>query len=197
MKPLAGYNGEGKAPCGIAKKALLVQCQAYRQQYGMNAIYLLPVNLYGPRDNFDPEASHVIPALIRKCLEARESRAAEIVCWGDGSATRAFLYAPDAAAGLVAAAEKYDGLEPVNLGTSEEVSIRDLVGMVARHCRFEGKIVWDTSQPNGQPRRCLDTSRAERLFGFSAPTPLEDGLAQTVQWYQEHSSKRASHPASC
>jgi GDP-L-fucose synthase len=183
-----GYPEETNAPYGIAKKALLVQCQAYRQQYGMNAIYLLPVNLYGPRDNFDPETSHVIPALIRKCIEARESAAPEIVCWGDGSATRAFLYAADAAAGLVAAAEQYDGADPVNLGTPEEVSIRDLVETITRLCRYEGKIVWDTGQPNGQPRRCLDTSRAERAFGFSAPTTLADGLAQTVKWYGERRS---------
>jgi GDP-L-fucose synthase len=180
-----GYPEETNAPYGIAKKALLAQCQAYRQQYGMNAIYLIPVNLYGPRDNFDLETSHVIPALIRKCVEARESAAPEIVSWGDGSATRAFLYAPDAAAGLVAAAEKYDGADPVNLGTPEEVSIRSLVETIARLCRYEGKIVWDTSQPNGQPRRCLDTSRAEQVFGFSAPTTLSEGLAQTVQWYRE------------
>jgi len=186
-----GYPEETNAPYGIAKKALLVQCQAYRQQYGMNAIYLLPVNLYGPRDNFDLETSHVIPALIRKCLEARESAAPEIVSWGDGSATRAFLYAPDAAAGLVAAAEKYDGADPVNLGTPEEVSIRGLVEMIARLCQYEGKIVWDTSQPNGQPRRCLDTSRAEQAFGFSAPTTLSEGLAQTVKWYRE--SRQAVH----
>jgi GDP-L-fucose synthase len=162
-----GYPEEGNAPYGIAKKALLVQCQAYRQQYGMNAIYLLPVNLYGPRDNFDPETAHVIPALIRKCVEAHESGAPEIVCWGDGSATRAFLYALDAAVGLVAAAEKYDGADPLNLGTSEEISIRSLVETIARLCQFEGRIVWDTSQPNGQPRRCLDMSRAEQAFGFS------------------------------
>jgi GDP-L-fucose synthase len=180
-----GYPEETNAPYGIAKKALLAQCQAYRQQYGMNAIYLLPVNLYGPRDNFDLETSHVIPALIRKCVEASESGAPEIVSWGDGSATRAFLYAPDAAAGLVAAAEKYDGADPVNLGTPEEVSIRSLVETIAQLCRFEGRIVWDTSQPNGQPRRCLDTSRAEQAFGFSAPTTLAEGLAQTVEWYRE------------
>jgi len=186
-----GYPEETNAPYGIAKKALLAQCQAYRQQYGMNAIYLLPVNLYGPRDNFDLETSHVIPALIRKCVEASESGAPEIVSWGDGSATRAFLYAPDAAAGLVAAAEKYDGADPVNLGTPEEVSIRSLVEMIARLCRFEGRIVWDTSQPNGQPRRCLDTSRAEQAFGFSAPTVLSEGLAQTVKWYRE--SRKAVH----
>jgi GDP-L-fucose synthase len=186
-----GYPEETNAPYGIAKKALLVQCQAYRQQYGMNAIYLLPVNLYGPRDNFHPETSHVIPALIRKCIEARDSAAPEIVCWGDGSATRAFLYAPDAAAGLVAAAEKYDGADPVNLGTPEEISIRDLVETIARLCQYEGKIVWDTSQPNGQPRRCLDSSRAKQAFGFSAPTILADGLVQTVKWYQERC--QASH----
>jgi GDP-L-fucose synthase len=180
-----GYPEETNAPYGIAKKALLAQCQAYRQQYGMNAIYLLPVNLYGPRDNFDLETSHVIPALIRKCVEASESGAPEIVSWGDGSATRAFLYVPDAAAGLVAAAEKYDGADPVNLGTPEEVSIRSLVETIAQLCRFEGRIVWDTSQPNGQPRRCLDTSRAEQAFGFSAPTTLAEGLAQTVEWYRE------------
>lgn len=180
-----GYPEETNAPYGIAKKALLVQCQSYRQQYGMNAIYLLPVNLYGPRDNFDLQSSHVIPALIRKCVEARQSRAAEIVCWGDGSATRAFLYAADAAIGLVAAAEKYDGADPINLGTAEEVSICDLVEMVARLCRYDGRIVWDTTQPNGQPRRCLDTSRAQDAFGFTAPTPLGEGLAETVRWYEK------------
>jgi GDP-L-fucose synthase len=179
-----GYPEETNAPYGIAKKALLTQCQAYRQQYGMNAIYLLPVNLYGPRDNFDLESSHVIPALIRKCLEARERGAEEIVCWGDGSATRAFLYAPDAALGLVAAAERYDGPGPVNLGTEEEVPIRDLVQMIAKLCRYEGKITWDLTQPNGQPRRALDTARARELFGFVAPTSLTEGLQHTVEWYK-------------
>jgi GDP-L-fucose synthase len=182
-----GYPEETNAPYGIAKKALLVQCQAYREQYGMNAIYLLPVNLYGPRDNFDLQSSHVIPALIRKCIEARNSGAREFVCWGDGSATRSFLYAPDAAIGIVAAAEKYDDAEPVNLGTTEEVSIRDLVEIISKLCRYEGKVVWDTTQPNGQPRRCLDTSRAQAAFGFTAPTPLAAGLAETVKWYSETS----------
>jgi GDP-L-fucose synthase len=180
-----GYPEETNAPYGVAKKALLVQCQAYREQYGMNAIYLLPVNLYGPRDNFDLETSHVIPALIRKCVEARESGARSITCWGDGSATRAFLYAPDAAVGLVAAAERYDGPEPVNLGVSEEVAIRDLVKLIARLCYYEGEIVWDTTQPNGQPRRSLSASRAQQFFGFCAATTLAEGLAQTVKWYEE------------
>ena len=180
-----GYPEETNAPYGIAKKALLVQCQAYRQQYGMNAIYLLPVNLYGPRDNFDLETSHVIPALIRKCLEAKRTASENIVCWGDGSATRAFLYAADAAEGLVLAAEKYDGADPVNLGTKEEISIRDLAETIARLCGYDGGIVWDTSQPNGQPRRCLDISRAERYFGFRARTTMPEGLAATIQWYQQ------------
>ena len=179
-----GYPEETNAPYGIAKKALLAQCQAYRQQYGLNAIYLLPVNLYGPRDNFDLESSHVIPALIRKCLEAKQRGEPSITCWGDGSATRAFLYAPDAAEGLVLAAEQYDGDEPVNLGTTEEVSIRDLVGTIARLCDFRGEIRWDTSQPNGQPRRALDTSRARNYFGFEARTPMEEGLARTIAWYR-------------
>jgi GDP-L-fucose synthase len=185
-----GYPEETNAPYGIAKKALLVQCQAYRQQYGMNAIYLLPVNLYGPRDNFDLQSSHVIPALIRKCVEAREAGAPEIRCWGDGSATRSFLYAPDAALGIVAAAEIYDGSEPVNLGAAEEVAIRDLVETIARLCYYKGGIVWDTSQPNGQPRRCLDTARAQQAFGFSAATSLSEGLAHTVEWYEQ--SRRAA-----
>jgi len=185
-----GYPEETNAPYGIAKKALLVQCQAYRQQYGMNAIYLLPVNLYGPRDNFDLETSHVIPALIRKCLEARETSAGEIVCWGDGSATRAFLYAADAAEGFVLAAERYDGADPVNLGTPEEISVRELVEVIARLCAFEGRIVWDTSQPNGQPRRCLDISRAQDSFGFTARTSLAEGLAATVAWFERNRSSR-------
>jgi len=184
-----GYPEETNAPYGIAKKALLVQCQAYRDQYGMNAIYLMPVNLYGPRDNFDLESSHVIPALIRKCLEAKETGAPHIVCWGDGSATRAFLYAPDAARGLLLAAERYEGAEPVNLGTSEEISIRELVTTIARLCDFEGEIVWDTSQPNGQPRRSLDTTRAEQWFGFRAGTKLEEGLAETVAWYRNSAAR--------
>ncbi|HLG95900.1 MAG TPA: GDP-L-fucose synthase [Bryobacteraceae bacterium] len=181
-----GYPEETNAPYGIAKKALLVQCQAYREQYGVNSIYLLPVNLYGPRDNFDLDNSHVIPALIRKCLEAKRRADSSITCWGDGSATRAFLYAPDAAEGLVLAAEAYDGADPVNLGTSEEVSIRALVGMIAALCGFNGDIIWDTRQPNGQPRRALDNSRAEKLFGFTARTPLEQGLAATIKWYRQN-----------
>jgi GDP-L-fucose synthase len=181
-----GYPEETNAPYGIAKKALLVQCQAYRKQYGFNAIYLMPVNLYGPRDNFDLESSHVIPALIRKCVEARRSGAGEIVCWGDGSPTRAFLYAADAAEGLVLAAERYDGADPVNLGTAEEVPVRELVATIARLCRFEGRIAWDTGKPNGQPRRALDSSRAGRLFGFRARTRLPEGLAATVRWFEEH-----------
>jgi GDP-L-fucose synthase len=180
-----GYPEETNAPYGIAKKALLVQCQAYRAQYGMNAIFLLPVNLYGPRDNFDLETSHVIPALIRKCCEARRSGAREIVCWGDGSATRAFLYASDAAEGIVLAAQRYDGAEPVNLGTPDEVSIRELVETIAELCEYDGGIVWDTSQPNGQPRRCLDVSRAQRYFAFRARVSLSSGLAATVRWYRE------------
>ena len=183
-----GYPEETNAPYGIAKKALLVQCQAYRQQYGTNAIYLLPVNLYGPRDNFDLESSHVIPALIRKCLDAKGRGADSVTCWGDGSATRAFLYAPDAARGLVLAAEKYDGSEPVNLGAAEEVSVRDLVQTIARLCEFTGEIRWDTSQPNGQPRRALDGTRAEEWFGFRAQTPFAEGLAATIAWYRQNAA---------
>lgn len=181
-----GYPEETNAPYGIAKKALLVQCQAYREQYGMNAIYLLPVNLYGPRDNFDLHSSHVIPALIRKCLEAKESGAQEMVCWGDGSPTREFLYAPDAAKGLVLAAERYDSPEPVNLGSGREISIKELSETIARLCGFNGKIVWDTSKPNGQPRRKLDVSRARDHFGFEAGTTFEDGLRETIDWYCNH-----------
>ena len=186
-----GYPEETNAPYGIAKKALLVQCQAYREQYGMNAIYLIPVNLYGPRDNFDPRSSHVIPALIRKCLEARRSGAEEIVCWGDGSATRGFLYVADAAEALVLAAERYDGGEPVNIGGVEEIAVRDLVAAIAGLCGFTGRVVWDTSKPNGQPRRCLDNSRAERCFGFRAKTSLADGLRAAVEWYRERSAGEA------
>jgi GDP-L-fucose synthase len=179
-----GYPEETNAPYGIAKKALLVQCQAYREQYGMNAIYLLPVNLYGPRDNFDPHSSHVIPALIRKALEARDSGSDEFVVWGDGSATREFLYVDDAAEGIVSAAERYDGEAPVNLGSGEEMPIRDLVGLIAELCDFRGRIVWDTTKPNGQPRRKLDTTRAAREFGWHAGTSLRDGLRQTIAWYE-------------
>jgi GDP-L-fucose synthase len=179
-----GYPEETNAPYGIAKKALLVQCQAYRQQYGMNAIYLLPVNLYGPRDNFNPRSSHVVPALIRKCIEAKERGDKEIVVWGDGSPTREFLYAPDAAHGLVLAAQRYDGAEPVNLGSGDEISIRDLVETVADVCEFDGNVVFDASKPNGQPRRKLDVTRARASFGFTASTSLADGLRETINWYR-------------
>ncbi len=178
-----GYPEETNAPYGIAKKALLVQCQAYRQQYGLNAIYLMPVNLYGPGDNFDPESSHVIPALIRKCLEARERGETRVTVWGDGSPTREFLYVEDAAEGLVLAAERYDRGEPVNLGSGEEISIRDLAHLIARLCGFEGEIAWDVTKPGGQPRRRLDTTRAERWFGFRARVGLEEGLRRTIAWY--------------
>ncbi|MDP2996633.1 MAG: GDP-L-fucose synthase [Bryobacterales bacterium] len=178
-----GYPEETNAPYGIAKKALLVQCQAYRQQYGMNAIFLLPVNLYGPRDNFDPETSHVIPALIRKCVEATEQGRAEIVLWGDGSPTREFLYVEDAAEAVLAATERYDKPAPVNLGSGVEITIRDLAETIARLTGFKGRITWDVTQPNGQPRRCLDVSRAEREFGFRARVPFDEGLRRTIAWY--------------
>lgn len=180
-----GYPEETNAPYGIAKKALLVQCQAYREQYGMNAIYLLPVNLYGPGDNFDLNSSHVIPALIRKALEARNSGADELVVWGDGSATREFLYVEDAAEAIVRAAECYDGAEPVNIGSGDEYAIRDLVTTISDECGFRGRIMWDVSKPNGQPRRKLDTRRAEAYFGFRAKTSLRQGLSQTIAWYEE------------
>jgi len=180
-----GYPEETNAPYGLAKKMLLVQAQAYRQQYGFNAIFPLPVNLYGPRDNFDLETSHVIPALIRKCLEAKERGEDQVVLWGDGSPTREFLYVEDAAEGLVLAAERYNGPEPFNLGSGQEIPIKDLAELIARLTGFRGKIVWDTSKPNGQPRRALDTSRAEQYFGFRAQTPFEEGLRRTIEWYQE------------
>jgi GDP-L-fucose synthase len=179
-----GYPEETNAPYGIAKKALLVQCQSYRQQYGMNAIFLLPVNLYGPRDNFDLESSHVIPALIRKCLEARAAGASELVFWGDGSPTREFLYVADAARGIVLATQEYDKPEPVNLGSGREISIRDLAETITRLTGFTGAIRWDPSKPNGQPRRCLDVRRAKSEFGFRATTSLEAGLEETIRWYQ-------------
>ena len=181
-----GYPEETNAPYGLAKKMLLVQAQAYRQQYGYNAIFLLPVNLYGPRDNFNPNSSHVIPALIRKCFEAQEQGKQEIVAWGDGSPTREFLYVEDAAEGILLASEKYDGPDPVNLGSGYEISIKDLTEMIARLTGFEGKLVWDTSKPNGQPRRGLDVSRAETLFGFRAGTPFETGLRRTIEWYRRN-----------
>jgi GDP-L-fucose synthase len=180
-----GYPEETNAPYGVAKKALLVQAQAYREQYGLNAIYLLPVNLYGPGDNFDLEDSHVIPALIRKCVEAVDSGSEEITVWGSGKPTREFLYVEDCARGIVQAALNYDEPEPVNLGSGEEISIRDLVNVIARVSGFEGKIHWDSTRPDGQPSRCLDTERAEK-FGFTARISFEDGLARTVQWYKEN-----------
>jgi GDP-L-fucose synthase len=180
-----GYPEETNAPYGLAKKMLLVQAQAYREQYGFNAIYLLPVNLYGPEDNFDPNTSHVIPAMIRKCVEAVKGDRQEIVLWGTGTPTREFLYVDDAAEGIVLAASKYASPEPVNLGASREVSIKDLAAMISRFTGFKGRIVWDASKPDGQPRRALDTSRAENEFGFRARTSLEDGLKQTVAWYRD------------
>jgi len=185
-----GYPEETNAAYGIAKKALLVQCQAYREQYGMNAIYLLPVNLYGPRDNFDLHTSHVIPALIRKALEARDSGAKELVVWGDGSATREFLYVGDAAEGMILAAERYNGAAPMNIGSGVEYAIKELVEIIADECKFRGRIVWDTSKPNGQPRRQLDTRRAEKQIGFRAQTALREGLASTISWYEN--SQRTS-----
>ncbi len=183
-----GYPEETNASYGLAKKMMLVQAQAYRAQYGFNAIYLLPVNLYGPRDNFDLETSHVIPALVRKCVEAKESGRREIVLWGDGSPTREFLYVEDAAEAILLAAEQYDGNDPVNLGTGEEVPIRDLAKMIAEEVGFTGEIVWDTTKPNGQPRRCLDISRAKKLFGFEAAHRLREGIAKTVAWFIAHRS---------
>ncbi len=179
-----GYPEETNAPYGLAKKMLLVMGQAYRQQYDYNAIYLLPVNLYGPRDNFDPQSSHVIPAIIRKCVEAIDHGQDEIVLWGDGSPTREFLYADDAAEGILLAAEHYNAPEPVNLGSGQEISIRELAGLISNLTGYQGKITWDTTKPNGQPRRCLDTSRAEREFGFRAFTSLTEGLQATIEWYR-------------
>ena len=182
-----GYPEETNAPYGVAKKAVLVGGQAYREQYGLNAIYLLPANLYGPRDNFDLKTSHVIAALIRKMLESKD----EVVLWGDGSPTREFLFVEDCVEGLMLAGEHYDGAEPVNLGTGVETSIGDLAETIADLTGFDGEIVWDTSMPNGQPRRSLDASRAEELFGFRARTALREGLARTVAWYREHAQAHA------
>jgi len=179
-----GYPEETNAPYGVAKKAILVGAQSYRAQYGTNAIFLLPVNLYGPGDNFDLETSHVIPALIRKMVEAEAGGDDEIVLWGDGSPTREFLYVDDCARGLALAGERYDGADPVNLGTGEEIAIRDLAELVREETGYRGTIRWDASRPNGQPRRRLDTTRAEELFGFTAEVPLRDGIARTVAWYR-------------
>jgi len=181
-----GYPEETNAPYGIAKKALLVQSEAYRQQYGFNSSVLFPVNLYGPKDNFDLHTSHVIPALIRKCVEARQAGAQELVVWGTGAASREFLHARDAAEGIVAAAERYDKSDPVNLGAGFEITIKDLVPLIMRLCRFEGRLVWDTSKPDGQPRRMLDTSRALREFGWKARIGFEEGLKETIEWFERH-----------
>jgi GDP-L-fucose synthase len=186
-----GYPEETNAPYGIAKRMLLVQSQAYRQQYGVNSIVLFPVNLYGPRDNFDLRSSHVIPAMIRKCLAARDAGQAEVTLWGDGTPTREFIYVEDAAEGLVLAAERYDSSEPVNIGTGHEITIRDLAQLIARVTGFTGRFVWDASQPNGQPRRQLDVSRARERFGFVARTALAEGLERTVAWYAAHPSSGA------
>ncbi len=181
-----GYPEETNAPYGLAKKMMMVQLQAYRQEYDFHGIYLLPVNLYGPRDNFDDRSSHVIPALIKKCVEAKEAGADSIEVWGTGKATREFFYVEDAAEAIALAAERYDGTEPVNLGAGFEISIKDLVELIAKLTGFEGKIVWDSSKPDGQPRRCLDTSRAKEYFGFQAHTNFEEGLRKTIDWYREN-----------
>jgi len=178
-----GYPEETNAPYGLAKKMMLVQCQGYRQQYGFNGIFLLPVNLYGPGDNFDTETSHVIPALIRKCVTAIKNDEKEIVCWGDGSATREFLYVEDCAEGILLATDKYNKQEPVNIGAGFEISIKNLVELIAELTGFDGKIVWDKTKPNGQPRRCLDVSKAKEEFGFEAKTNFKEGLKKTIEWY--------------
>jgi GDP-L-fucose synthase len=183
-----GYPEETNAPYGVAKKLLLVQSQAYREQYGTNSVVLFPVNLYGPRDNFDLESSHVIPALIRKCVTAREEKRPEVVLWGDGSPTREFLYVEDAARGIVLAAERYDASDPVNLGSGEEITIRELASLVAELTGFAGRFVWDTGQPNGQPRRRLDVSRARERFGFKAEVSLREGLRRTIAYYEGNRS---------
>jgi GDP-L-fucose synthase len=183
-----GYPEETNAPYGVAKKALLVQLQAYRQQYGFDGIYLLPVNLYGPEDNFDPRSSHVIPALIRKVHEAQQRGDKQIPVWGDGSPTREFLYSTDAARGIVMGAQSYSDAEPVNLGTGHEIAIKDLIELICRLMEFDGEIVWETDKPNGQPRRCLDTERAKQAFGFVAQVGFEEGLKNTIDWYRQHAA---------
>ena len=187
-----GYPEETNAPYGLAKKMMLVQSQSYREQYGYNSIFLLPVNLYGPRDNFDLQSSHVIPALIRKCVEAINTKSDHITCWGTGNVTREFLHADDCAEGILLAAEKYDKSDPVNLGAGFEISIRDLTDKIVSLTGFKGGIKWDTSQPDGQPRRCLDTSRAEREFGFRARIGFDEGLRQTIDWYRRNSDRSSS-----
>jgi GDP-L-fucose synthase len=183
-----GYPEETNAPYGVAKKALLVQLQSYRQQYGFNGIYLLPVNLYGPGDNFDPRSSHVIPALIRKVHEAQQRGDKQILVWGDGSPTREFLYSEDAARGIVMATRFYSDSEPVNLGTGYEISIKDLIALICDLMDYDGEIVWETDKPNGQPRRCLDIQRAKAAFGFMAQVGFEEGLRNTIEWYRQHGS---------
>jgi GDP-L-fucose synthase len=180
----SGYPEETNAPYGVAKKMLLVQGQAYRQQYGFDVIHLIPVNLYGPGDNFNPASSHVIPALIKKCVDAREAGDDHIEVWGTGSASREFLYVEDAAEGIVLGTERYDGPEPVNLGVGREITIRDLVDLIVQLTRFEGEVRWDATKPDGQPRRALDTSRARDWFGFEAKTSFEEGLRATIDWYE-------------
>jgi GDP-L-fucose synthase len=187
-----GYPEETNAPYGIAKKALLVQLQAYRQQYGFNGIYLLPVNLYGPMDNFDPETSHVIPALIRKVHEAQQRGQNYVEVWGDGSPTREFFYAEDAARGILLATQLYNSPEPLNLGTGEEISIRDLIALICELMGFQGEIRWRTDKPNGQPRRCLDVSKAREKIGFVAKVGLREGLQRTIDWYRRHASQGAT-----
>lgn len=184
-----GYPEETNAPYGLAKKMMLIQAQAYRQQYGFNSIFLLPVNLYGPRDNFNLSSSHVIPALIRKAVEAQDRGDGELPVWGDGSPTREFLYVEDAADGIVTAAEKYNGDQPVNLGSGYEISIKDLAEMIVRLTGFEGKLTWQTDKPNGQPRRGLDVSRAKEYFGWSAQVPFEEGMLRTIEWFTENRDK--------
>jgi len=179
-----GYPEETNAPYGLAKKMMLVQSQAYRAQYGFNSIFLLPLNLYGPRDNFNPKSSHVIPALIRKFMEAKDKGEEEVVCWGTGIATRGFLYVEDAAEGILLATEKYNKSEPVNLGSDLEISIRDLAELIAKFTGFQGKIIWDSTKPDGQPRRKLDTSKAEKEFGFKAKMDFKEGLKRTIEWYR-------------
>ncbi len=185
-----GYPEETNAPYGLAKKMQLVQGQAYRQQYGFNSIYLLPVNLYGPGDNFNPESSHVIPALIKKFVDAKEEGAPSVVVWGTGSASREFLYVKDAARAIVLATERYNGSEPVNIGAAKEISIKDLVVIIKEKVGYTGKVVWDSSRPDGQPRRCLDTSLAEKEFGFLAEHSFEDGLSETIEWYLDHREEK-------
>jgi GDP-L-fucose synthase len=186
-----GYPEETNAPYGVAKKSLLVMLDAYRQQYGFNGIFLLPVNLYGPRDNFDLKTSHVIPALIRKCVEAQTRGENHIVCWGTGAASREFLYVEDCADGIILAAERYDASAPVNLGTGQEITIKDLTTLIAKKTGFTGRIEWDSTRPDGQPRRCLDVTRARELFGFSARVSFDDGLARTIDWFRKEGSKPA------